>query len=278
MDGLFGSPPVMRHGIHDISNSGYHASAGVSKSGLWKLHTKSPAHYKFGEQASSPAFDLGTAAHTAILEPEKLGAYLVRGPDDRRGKKWTDAQEMASMGGLLLLTSGDYDSVLRMRDAAHKNPLVRRLTQAATVEKSAYWTDEETGVLCRCRPDLYSPTLKLMADLKTTADGSPQKWRRSVADYGYHVQEAMYSEGWEAAGGGQVDGMVFIVVEKDAPHIVAVYELDRAAVAEGFEIYRDALARYAECLSADAWPGYGDGVTCLDLPKWAYRQQGGIQE
>jgi hypothetical protein len=277
MDGGSHTPPALA-GIFDISNEAYHATNAISKSGLWTLHSKTPAHYKFGEAKHSAAFDLGTASHTAILEPEKLGSSILRGPTDRRGNKWSEAQAMAEMEGRLLLTSGDYDAVLRIRDAAHRNPLVRKLTASAQVERSAFWVDEETGQLCRCRPDCYSPTLKLMADVKTTIDASPGKWRRSVADYGYHMQEAMYSEGWEAAGGGEVDGFVFIAVEKDSPHVVAVYELDRNAAAEGYAIYRTALNRYAECMAADNWPGYGQGVMCLDLPKWAYSQPEGMTE
>lgn len=262
--------PAAQAGIFDMSNDAYHSTAAISKSGLWTLHSKTPAHYKFGERKSSAAFDLGTAAHTAILEPEKLGSSIVRGPADRRGSKWTDAQGAADYDRKLLLTAGDYDAALRIRDAAHRNPLVRKLTAGAQVERSAFWLDEETGQLCRCRPDAYSPSLRIMADVKTTADASPGKWRRSVPDYGYHMQEAMYSEGWEAAGGGEVDGFVFIAVEKETPHVVAVYELDRNAAAEGYAIYRAALTRYAECMAAGNWPGYGDGVLCLDLPKWAY--------
>lgn len=268
--------PQALSGIFDMSNEAYHATSAISKSGLWTLHTKSPAHYKFGESKSSAAFDLGTAAHTAILEPEKLGSSIVRGPADRRGAKWTDAQGAADYERKMLLTAGDYDAVLRIRDAAHKNPLVRKLTAGAQVERSAFWMDEATGQLCRVRPDCYSPSLRIMADVKTTADASPQKWRRSVAEYGYHVQEAMYSEGWEAAGGGDVDGFVFIAVEKDSPHVVSIFELDRAAAAQGYEIYRAALSRYAECQAADHWPGYSDKVMCLDLPAWAYRMPEGI--
>jgi hypothetical protein len=257
-------------GILDISNEAYHATNAISKSGLWTLHSKTPAHYRHAERKPSAAFDLGTASHTAILEPEKLGSSIVRGPADRRGNKWSEAQAMAEMEGRLLLTAGDYDAVLRIRDAAHRNPLVRKLTASAQVERSAFWMDEETGQLCRCRPDCYSPVLKLMADVKTTADAGPREFTKSLAKYGYHMQEAMYSEGWEVAGGGEVDGFVFIAVEKDSPHVVSVFELDRNAAAEGYAIYRAALNRYAECAAADNWPGYGHGVMCLDLPKWAY--------
>jgi hypothetical protein len=151
--------PQALSGIFDMSNEAYHATSAISKSGLWTLHTKSPAHYKFGESKSSATFDLGTAAHTAILEPEKLGSSILRGPEDRRGNKWKEQQEMAAMGNFLLLTAGDYDAVLRIRDAAHKNPLVRKLTAGAQVERSAFWMDEGN------RPALPGPARLLQPEL-----------------------------------------------------------------------------------------------------------------
>lgn len=260
-------------GTYDgIPADAYHASPGISKSGLWTLYNRTPYHYRHAPQVETNAQRFGSAAHTAVLEPELFTARYTRGPDDRRGNKWTAAQAEAASTGRECLTSGDYDDALRLRDALHKNPLVQRLVKDARIEASGYWIDPETGELCRCRPDLYNPGLRIMADLKSTTDASASEWVKRVADYGFHVQEAFYRNGWEIAGGGAVEGFVFITVENKAPFAHAVYELDLPSVAEGAAVARKALEVYRACRLADQWPGYAADVQALSLPRWAFRE------
>jgi hypothetical protein len=260
-------------GIYDLPADDYHAGPGISKSGLWTLYNRTPYHYKYEVRAETSSQRFGTAAHTAVLEPELFTARFVRGPVDRRGNKWTDACKAAVDTGRQCLTESEYDDAQRLRDALHRNPLIQRLTAGQpAVEKSGYWIDPQTEELCRCRPDLYNPDLRIMGDLKSTTDASAREWVKRVADYGFHVQEAFYRAGWEFAGGGDVEGFVFITVEKSAPFAHAVYELDLPSVAEGAAVARKALEMYRACRLADQWPGYAADVQELALPRWAYKE------
>ncbi len=258
---------------YDLPAGEYHADPARSKSYLWRLYTGTPAHAEYGETDTTPAMDLGTAVHLAALEPDKFETDVERGPDDRRGNKWTDAVEAGAAYGRLVLTAGDYDKARRMGDAARTLAIVRQLSDTQLLrEPSAFWTDPETGLACRCRPDLYSPAFELMADLKTTADAAPFTFARRAADLGYHAQEAWYTDGWQAAGGGAVDGFVFVVVESDHPHLAAAYELTPAAVEEGRLAMRKAVLDYRACHAAGTYPGYPAEVQELDLPAWAYKE------
>lgn len=254
-----------------VPNEAYHAGPGVSKSGLWELHTKSPFHFQFAPREEKNFFDLGEAGHIAVLEPETLEARVYRGPEDRRGNKWTDAQEFCRIEGKVCLTSKDFDKALMIRDTIHANATLNALItgSAAMVEASGYWIDPVTGELCRCRPDLYRPDLGLIVDLKTTASAHPAKFARSVVDYGYHAQEAFYTDGWRACG-QKVDGFLFIAVEKADPFAFGIYEMPPSIVEEGRARMRAALDAYAECKRADRWPGYAEGVQELKFQKWAY--------
>ena len=157
----------MTPGIHTISIEDYHSGPGVSKSGLHTILTKTPYHYRFGDRTPSNAQAFGSAAHTAILEPNLFEPRYMRGPDDRRGNKWTAAQEMAAAAGKECLTSGDYDDAMRLRDILHRDTMLRRLTDGApAIEQSAYAVDEETGELVRVRPDLFNHDMRVMMDLK----------------------------------------------------------------------------------------------------------------
>lgn len=262
-----------------IPNEKYHAGPGVSKSGLWTIHTKSPAHYRYGEREQTSAFDFGEGCHLAILQPELFEDRVVRGPDDRRGNKWKDIAEVCAIDGKLLLTSGDYDAVMAIRDAVHANAWINGIITGGrpVIEASAYWTDEATGELCRCRPDLYRADLGIVVDVKSTISAHPDAFARSVVNYGYHAQEAFYSDGWNAAlaaadlEGEPVQGFVFLAWEKKPPYAFAVYELPPSIVEDGRAIMRQALDTYAHCRQEDEWPGYAEGVQELSFKRWAYQ-------
>ena len=265
--------PSIKPGIYpDIPNESYHAGPGISKSGLWTIETKTPAHYKFEVREPKTAFDVGEACHLAILQPNIFEKKVWRGPDDRRGNKWKDAAEFAATTGQVLLTSGDFDSVLAIRDAVHADAWINSIITGGkpVIEASGYWIDEETGELCRCRPDLYRPDLGIILDVKSALSAHPDAFARSVINYGYHAQEAFYSDGWRACGQG-VEGFVFLAWEKKSPYAKAFYELPPAIVDEGRVVMRKALATYAECRKTNVWPGYTEGVQELPIKKWAYR-------
>lgn len=270
MDAIIGRPRVMQPGIYRLDEPEYHASAGASKSSLWTLINRTPFHARYGSKKETDAQKFGSAAHTAVLEPGLFEQRFYRGPADRRGNKWGAAQDIAAQTGRVCITEKEFDGALRIRDALSKNETVRRLTSGTpSIEQSAYWIDEETGELCRCRPDIYSHDMNVMADLKSTTDAKASVWWRRVKQFGYYVQDAYYRDGWEKAGGGKVDGFVFIAVEESEPHASAVYELEADDVELGRKVYREALNRWHACRVNEVWPGYGSGVLPLSMDRYA---------
>lgn len=252
----------------------YHADDALSRSFLWKLYSKSPAHARFGERKETNALDIGHAIHSAILEPDAFEGRTMRGPDDRRGNKWKDAAAEAEASGRLLLVAADYDAVLKVRDAVHTNVWVNAIICGADamVEHSAYWQDPATAQLCKCRPDLVRPALGVMVDVKSTVSANAREFAASVARYGYHFQDAWYRDGWQAASGCDVAAFVFIAIEKEPPFAHAVFELELSAVEEGRLIARRALDTFRRCCEADRWPAYPQEVQTLTLPRWGYQE------
>lgn len=260
-----------------MSNEAYHSGPGISKSGLWTIHTKTPAHYKYpAEKEMTPQkqanLDWGTGIHIAILEPNDFEKKVYRGPEDRKGNKWKDAKEFCELEGKLLLVQSAYDEVCAARDAVHADPWINSIITGGkpVIEASGYWIDEETGMMCRCRPDFYRSDLGVILDVKSTVDAMAEKFSRHVIDLGYHVQEPFYSDGWRALG-QNVDAFVFLAVEKEAPFAKAVYELPPSIVAEGREIARKALKEYAECSKSGKWKSLPEGVQELKFPRWSYK-------
>lgn len=250
----------------------YHGGPGVSKSGLWEIITKTPFHYRYGVKPERTALEVGKASHIAILEPERLEDSVTRGPEDRRGNKWKAAQDFAAFNQTILLTEADYDMVLRIRDLSANVEALRLMRSGQhIVETSAYHIDEETGVLVRTRPDMYSVDHRIICDVKNMASASPRAFAKATGDYGYHMQDAAYTDIWSKGSGHEVEAFFFVVFEKSDPPMVAVYEIDANAAAEGHALYRAALAKYAECLKADEWPGYSPEVEKISLRKYDYR-------
>lgn len=262
----------------DIENDAYHSGPGISKSGLWTIYKQTPRHFKFpapreeSTQATA-AKDKGTAFHWAILEPNTFEARAMRGPEDRRGNNWKDAVAEAKNTKRLLLTQGDYDDALVIRDTVHADAWVNALivSSHSQVETSAYWTDPETGALCRSRPDLYRADHGIMVDVKKSRSAHPEAFARSVIEYGYHAQEPWYTDG-HVANGQPVNGFVFLVWEDKHPFVTARYELPPSIVDEGRVICRKALARYAECQKRNEWPGYSGEITELQFKRWSYQE------
>lgn len=271
--------PTMKPGIYlKLDNDAYHAGPGISKSGLWTIAQQSPMHYRFPadrDEESTQAVankDFGTAAHIAILQPELFEKQVYRGPSDRRGNKWTDAVEFCKIEGKTLLVADAYDNVMAMRDTVHADPWINKVITGGKpmIEASGYWIDKETGELCRCRPDLYREDLGLILDLKSAANAHPDAFARSVVNYGYHSQEAFYTEGWQSLG-KPVSAFAFLAWEKKKPFAFGVYELPPSIVDEGRAVMRKALNTYQECKKANRWPAYGEGVQELSFKRWSYR-------
>lgn len=267
----------MKPGIYpDISNHDYHSGPGISHSGIDTLR-RSPAHYHhkyLGAGADfsghTDALRMGTAFHTLILEPSKYAAEIAVAPVcDRRTKigKETFAAFQIEADGKTILTADQNDEVHAFAAAMLAHPSTAVVFNGTGVaESSVYWHDEETGVLCRCRPDYLRPD-GIILDFKSAVDASPDKWLRSAMDYGYHRAAAWYLDGLTTAG-IPAKAFVFPVIEKSAPYVAAYYTLSERMIALGRHENRAALRIYAECVRTNTWPGYSGRIETLDLKPW----------
>ena len=168
-----------------------------------------------------------------------------------------------------ILNPEQWKTIHAMRDALMAHPAANALLTGipGKAEKSVYWIDATTGVLCRCRPDWWRDD-NLIVDLKTTEDASPEGFARSIAKFRYDVQDAFYTDGVQQATGKRPKAFVFIAVEKKPPYGVGVYVLDSETKDLGRAQYQHDLRVYAECVRSGEWPGYGDKIQTISLPGW----------
>lgn len=270
-EGMTIEPPCF---IANMPNSVYHSTPeGISASGL-KLVLRSPAHYKF--QASTPptrAMELGTAIHTALLEPDRFADeyVLLRDVKDRRASEYKQALKVH--GSESVLVSSEADNVAGMQETVLANPAMsERLIAEGWRELSLFVRDPETQVLVRVRYDLLSVS-GVAVDVKKCQDARPEEFSKAVFNYEYDMQAALYSDAFEWATGKPLAAFEFAAIEEKMPHGHKLYQPCETTMQEGRRKYRQALNLFARCEQANDWPSLEcDGPEIISLPSWRLAQ------
>lgn len=276
------NPPMVSPvdpGIYfDLPNDAYHSGAGVSKSQLDDIAIN-PAVYQWRKQAPQDdeklrALDMGTALHCLLLEPHEFEQRFVIAPKfDRRtieGKKRAaHFLEKNGHSGKTVLEAEEHRKLLLMRDSAFAHPAARWLLEAdGHQEASIYWDDEETGELCRIRPDKFLAGQPVIVDVKKVADMA--RFARHVEEFRYHVQDAMYRDGFYQHF-NEYPQFVFIAVSESIDcgrYPVRTFQLHAEDVDAGHQLYRRDLNTYHQCRASNSW----GGIEELRRPAWARKQ------
>lgn len=184
-----------------LENETYHAADGYSSTqirlvrdnGLVALDWYKNAPRK---SAVSGALTVGTALHTALLEPECFAEEYLCAPEadlrTKEGKQTLAAfEETAAESGKTVLRKDDFELVSLMRDSALAYPLVAALLEEGEPELSVFFRTD-SGVLLKIRPDWLGMLagVPFILDVKTTDDVTD--FGKSVDKYGYHLQAAYY--------------------------------------------------------------------------------------
>lgn len=238
-----------------------------------KLLEKSPAHFKYGFGDDSSGFALGTAAHTAVLEPERFEAEYVVYPGRRAGKVWDAFEEEQLAIGKSILNQKEYDSTLQIRNAVHSNPRAMEYLTDGASEQTLTWTltAGETVFECKGRADYVGP--RAIVDLKSTKDCSPRAFSRACQNYGYFGQAAWYSDGLYLSRGQRLPFKI-IAVESTAPFLVTVFNVTPAVIAHGRDQYMTLLGKLDYCERTGFWGGYSEAEELdIEIPRWSGQQE-----
>jgi len=255
--------------VKDLSNEEYHQHEAISSSAVKTVHLKSLLHWKKSIYKESAAFDIGTAVHAFLLEPDK--DLVMCGPETRRGKAWSEAKEEADLEGKTLLTKDDYNTCVAMTDSVMRNELAEELLvdECGLNEVSIFSQDPDTGLQLKARPDLFIPERGILLDVKTTRDASPKQggFERQFFSLGYHVQAAFYKHVLELDG-YPIEEFAFLAVEKEYPYAVQMHYLHKDVLSFGLLQVRDTLEQIKDVEGKDVnftgWPSRN----LILLPKW----------
>lgn len=276
----------------------------ASNSGLTVLDNEEngcPARYFHwvhnpDDEEESAALAFGKAYHMATLEPERFrDVYAVMPSDAPRdlrylrnaGKPsdttkaaiaWWDDFE-ANNAGRLMLTRKDYDLAVAMAQSLRRLPMefnggkvritLAELIDVCETEVSVYWIDEDTGILCKLRADLWSRELRFAGDLKGIRSASRSAFGRAIHAHRYHVAHAHYSEGFRVAG-EPLASFGLLPVEKTAPYVAASWHVDPPSEERGWALRQRAMRRLQTCLQSGQWPGYTTTMTPIGIPAFGH--------
>ena len=268
------NPPDGLH--YDLPFAEYLRLPRVSAHGLMQIE-RSPMHYRHAIDTPhdpTPAQALGTLAHMAILEPDRYERCVHVAPEvDRRTKAGKAADQefrdaLADDPDAVVASQSQHDLARGMADAVRAQPYAAALLEDGAAEVSMLATDPETGTPLKSRADWVCGAHQAIVDVKTAKDACDDAFSRAAGTYRYHLQAALYQDVAALCGLGE-RAFVFLVVESEPPHGVALYQLEDAAMHAGRVRYQRALERYRECQKTGEWPGYPREIQPLILPKWS---------
>lgn len=254
----------------------YFALPGTSFSKLNKLR-RSPLHYLYGltaEQETKP-LTLGRATHCAVLEPERFASDFVAWGErtesgrlrPRNGKDW-DAFE-AKHATRTIITADENSLAFAMQKAVRDNAIAMRYLEIGDPEVTMQWI--QGGRLFKARPDWITRSAEgrsVLTGLKSARDCRPFIFGAAAARYGYHLQWALYYDGYKTLTGKE-PLMIEVVVENTPPHAVAVYRVPQDVLLQGRDEYELLVKRLEECEATGYFPGPLEDEAEITLPSWA---------
>lgn len=247
----------------------YRAADGINKSTLWEMR-KSPAHYKYlldHPIADTAALHFGRALHSAALTPTAYKRDFQIAPViDKRSKTYAAWKESLP-DGMEVVSMDEAQTIREMVRAIRKNKDAMNLLRGTRREVPLFWTDTDTGLLCKCRIDALSSSAAI--DLKTTTDASGRAFQRDAFKYGYHVQAAHYLNGIEAVKGKRPE-WYFITIEKAAPYVIHIFRASEQFIEYGEYMRNELLEAVKRCTESGNWAGYT--MNELDAPEWAIEE------
>lgn len=260
--------------IPDLDDADYHGhktSLSASGAKLLAPPTCCPAKYRWrlDNREFKDSYDFGHVAHRLILG--KGQDIEVLPYDSFQPKAPREARDDARAAGRSPILAKDHAKAVTLAGAVRGHDIAGPLFADGEAELSLFWPDPRVdGVTRRARLDWLTPAApgrrRFIVDLKTARSSEPDAFGRAAADYGYAISAAQYVDGAIACGLADDPAYLLVVVEKDEPHVVSVFQVDDDLLQLGRALLREATRVYAECTATDTWPGYLRDVAPLELP------------
>lgn len=292
----------MKDGIYtDISIEDYHANkTHYSSSGLKyaQKNLKNWWFYKQGyfEEERKSHFDFGNALELAIMdaveferkvaimnEDVKIEEILKERPDlknvraSKEYKEWYDEFVILNKGKYIIKSKGkeSFEVIEHVLNECFANAVINKIIRGTEYQYSVFWTDQESGLKLKTRPDLVRLKNNVIIDVKSTIDGDPDQWTRQATKYNYPLQAVMQIDGCLASGLiSELKAYYWLVLEKEPPFSATLIQFDHEDIQRLTSQYKYLLKEIAEAEEKNFYPSYGSrsldkfGVCSLRIPPY----------
>lgn len=260
-------------GIYDISADEYHSHPAYGSSSIRRFSQGTPKEFIYQESSQrepTEAMKLGTAIHTAILEPHLLSETVVTWTGaTRRGKAYEEFKSRNA--GKIILTEVQGEVVHAAVKAIQAATSIAKLLSEGESEKSYIAQDPDTGLAIKARPDSRGEIRgkRFLLDVKTIRALDDRTIERAMADHGYGQQAAFYMDTVSLVEKRPVEDFFFLFVKNSMAVDMRFMRPDEEWISVGRERNRRALQGLEKCIRKSEWPGYPPNLEIIPCPTWA---------
>lgn len=245
---------MLKHGINYCTNQEYHSDTEyLSSSGLKlilddleKFHSKYILKQQ-QEEKNQSAFNFGTAAHLALLEPHLLNTISVFSGLRKAGKAYE--QFVLDNPGQLILSESEKMRLDAMVVAFHNHEKSNILNNC---DFEYTMCGELRGTKLKARADAINIEDGYIVDVKTTSyDSSIQTFRETIDSFKYDLSAALYCLIAEQIYGKKFDFHFIVLSKQDMS--CGIYKTSSATLSKGVDKVNKALQIYQQCKLTGLW-------------------------
>lgn len=236
--------------------------------------------YKLGVKEETDAMLYGGMMHCLSLEPSDFNnRYYVIDDTDKCNeiggakpratkvyKEWY-ANMVNEAGEKLIVETSDFQAAKKAANNILSNRASAKVLQQVLIkEKPVEWEFKNF----KFHGFIDGIGDKIIFDLKTCADASPDKFQREIIKRRYYLQASMYLH----AEGKVLD---YYIIAVDKLNGVSVHKLDQSLIEHGANEYSDLLDKFNHCIltdgfdqSFDFFSPRNDGIYVCEKPGYLY--------
>ncbi|MEQ1969817.1 PD-(D/E)XK nuclease-like domain-containing protein [Xenorhabdus nematophila] len=243
----------MEPGIYyDISNEDYHKDEAIGSTTI-KAVSVSPANLYFNPFKGNKSSQIGTAIHSALLEPDVFERdFILRGDiKTRASKEYKEILQYA--GAEKILIGSEVETINKMIESAHRNTdFMDYVSAKGYSEVSMFATCPETGLNLKCRFDRLSDSHPYPLDIKSCRDATERGFSQAFGKFHYHVQAAFYLYVLKLVTGRELNQFCFFALENTAPYKNCMYYIGEDSLELGYKTMFESLHKLRECMDDES--------------------------